>query len=63
MRYAAAAILIFAMVRATYLLYPKDKKSNEAAPHHTSDFYIDESGFIVGVKAFCQLVFDYAKVK
>jgi amidohydrolase len=42
---------------------PKDKKPNEVAPHHTADFYIDESGFIIGVKAFCQLVFDYAKVK
>lgn len=34
-----------------------------AAPHHTPDFYLDESGFYVGVKAFCQLVFDYAKKK
>ena len=30
------------------------------APHHTPDFYIDESGFKLGVKAFCHLVFDYA---
>ena len=42
---------------------PKDKKTSEVAPHHTADFYLDESGFIVGVKAFCQLVFDYGKVK
>ncbi|MCX8019772.1 MAG: amidohydrolase [Chitinophagaceae bacterium] len=31
----------------------------KAAPHHTADFYIDESGFINGIKAFCHLVFDY----
>lgn len=30
------------------------------APHHTADFYIDESGFKLGVKAFCHLVIDYA---
>ncbi len=32
-----------------------------AFPHHTPDFYIDESGFKVGVKAFCNLVFDYGE--
>jgi amidohydrolase len=30
-----------------------------AFPHHTPDFYIDESGFVLGVEAFCNLVFDY----
>jgi amidohydrolase len=30
-----------------------------AYPHHTPDFYIDESGFKLGVKTFCNLVFDY----
>ncbi|WP_394800466.1 amidohydrolase [Joostella atrarenae] len=33
--------------------------STEAAPHHTPDFYIDESGLILGVKAFTQIVNDY----
>jgi amidohydrolase len=28
-------------------------------PHHTADFYLDESGFKLGVKAFCNLVLDY----
>ena len=42
---------------------PKGKKANEVAPHHTPDFYIDELGFTVGVKAFCQLVFDYGNTK
>jgi len=41
----------------------KGKNVNEVAPHHTSDFFIDESGFTVGVKAFCQLVFDYGNAK
>jgi len=30
------------------------------APHHTPDFYIDESGFKLGARTFCNLVFDYA---
>lgn len=42
---------------------PKGTAAKDAGPHHTPDFYLDESGFIVGVKAFCQLVFDYGKVK
>lgn len=42
---------------------PKGKDPKTAPSHHTADFYIDESGFDVGVKAFCQLVFDYAKTK
>ncbi|UBM60986.1 amidohydrolase [Marinilongibacter aquaticus] len=35
------------------------KKPEEVAPHHTPDFYLDESGFVVGVKAFCNLIVDY----
>ena len=35
---------------------PGDK---DPAPHHTPDFKIDDSGLHHGVKAFCQLVFDY----
>ncbi len=42
---------------------PKDIDPKKAAPHHTPDFYIDDSRLDLGVKAFCQLVFDYAKVK
>jgi amidohydrolase len=33
-----------------------------APPHHTADFYIDESAFIVGIEAMTNLVFDYAKM-
>ena len=39
----------------------KGKIANEVSGHHTPDFYLDESGFILGVKAFCNLVFDNAK--
>jgi len=31
----------------------------EAFPHHTPDFYIDESGMLLGVKTFIQLSLDY----
>jgi amidohydrolase len=31
----------------------------EAFPHHTPDFYIDESGLITGVKSLCHLAIDY----
>jgi amidohydrolase len=41
---------------------PKDKKPSEAAPHHTPDFYIDESGFGLGVKALSSLVVDYMEM-
>jgi amidohydrolase len=42
---------------------PKGMDPEKASSHHTPDFFIDESGFDLGVKAFCQLVFDYAKLK
>ncbi len=31
----------------------------QAFPHHTPDFYIDESGMLLGVKTFIQLSLDY----
>lgn len=34
----------------------------KAAPHHTPDFYLDESGFKNGVRAFCNLVFNYSDI-
>lgn len=40
---------------------PKDKKPDETPAHHTPDFYIDESGFSLGVRSFCYLVLDYFK--
>ena len=33
--------------------------ATEAFPHHTPDFYIDESGMLLGVKTFVQLSLDY----
>lgn len=33
--------------------------STEAFPHHTPDFKIDDSGMLLGVKAFTQLTLDY----
>jgi amidohydrolase len=39
-----------------------DKKPEDVAPHHTPDFYLNESGFNVGVQAFCNLVMDYKKL-
>ncbi len=38
---------------------PKGKAVKDAAPHHTPDFFIDDSRLDVGVKAFCNIVFDY----
>ena len=57
--YAAKAPSFFFNVGAL----PKGTDPKNAGPHHTPDFYLDESGFIIGVKAFTQLVFDYNKTK
>jgi metal-dependent amidase/aminoacylase/carboxypeptidase family protein len=38
---------------------PKGKDPALAGPHHTPQFYIDESGFKLGINALCNLVFDY----
>lgn len=38
---------------------PKGKKPEETGPHHTPDFYVDDSGLKTGVKAFVYLVTDY----
>lgn len=37
----------------------KDGDPAKTPAHHTPDFYIDESGMKTGIKAFCNLVFDY----
>jgi len=42
---------------------PKDADPKKAPPHHTANFFIDESGFDAGVKAFCELVLNYKGVK
>ena len=38
---------------------PKGKDPKTTAAHHTPDFYIDDSRLDVGIKAFCNIVFDY----
>jgi len=40
---------------------PKGQDPAKAAPHHTPDFFIDDSRLDVGVKAFCNIVFDFTK--
>lgn len=42
---------------------PKGKESKTAPPHHTADFYVDDSGMKTGVRAFCDLVIDYMNMK
>lgn len=37
----------------------KTPASTEAFPHHTPDFFIDESGLLTGVKAMTHLAIDY----
>ncbi len=38
---------------------PKGKKPEDAAPHHSPDFYIDESCLKLGVRSLSYLVLDY----
>ncbi len=40
---------------------PKGGDPKTVPSHHTPDFYIDDSRLDVGVKAFCNIVFDYTK--
>ena len=40
---------------------PKGNDASKAAPHHTPDFYVDNSGMPAGIKTFCALVFDYMR--
>ncbi|MEO0338494.1 MAG: amidohydrolase [Bacteroidota bacterium] len=38
---------------------PADMDPKEAAPHHTPDFFIDDSGMKLGVRTLCYLTVDY----
>ncbi|OKS89379.1 amidohydrolase [Mucilaginibacter polytrichastri] len=42
---------------------PKGGDPLKAPSHHTPDFYIDESGFTLGVKAMCNLTLEYMTSK
>lgn len=39
---------------------PKGSDPSKVAAHHTPDFFIDDSRLDVGIKAFCNIVFDYS---
>ena len=38
---------------------PKGSDLTKAPPHHTPDFYVDNTGMITGVRALCAIVTDY----
>ena len=38
---------------------PKGADPKETAAHHTPDFYLDESGLLLGVRTFSYLVLEY----
>jgi metal-dependent amidase/aminoacylase/carboxypeptidase family protein len=42
---------------------PLDTPEEDAAPHHTPDFYVDDAGMVYGVKAMSRLVVDYMYMK
>jgi len=42
---------------------PKGKDPLKSPSHHTPDFYIDEGGFVLGVKALANLALDYMAMK
>lgn len=42
---------------------PKGNDPLKAPGHHTPDFFIDDSQLDVGIKAFCNIIFDYARMK
>ena len=41
---------------------PADQEPAEAAPHHTPDFYIDESGLQLGVELYANFALDYLQM-
>lgn len=41
---------------------PKGKDPKTSAPHHTPEFFLDESGFVTGVNAMVNLVVDYMEI-
>ncbi len=45
-----------------FFLGGKPKGSKTPAPHHTPDFFIDESGFTLGVKSLAGLTVDYMEM-
>ena len=41
---------------------PKGKDKNSSAPHHTPEFFIDDSGFKTGLNVLSNLVLDYIEM-
>ena len=41
---------------------PKGKDPKTSAPHHTPEFFIDDSGFKTGLNALCNLAVDYMEM-
>ncbi|MCF2504356.1 amidohydrolase [Dyadobacter sp. CY107] len=41
---------------------PKGKSIEAAAPHHTPDFYVDESSLVLGVRSLSRLATDYLQM-
>jgi amidohydrolase len=42
---------------------PPGQTPEKAAAHHTPDFIVDDSKLYIGIKAFCQMVFDYGRLQ
>lgn len=42
---------------------PKGKDPQTSGPHHTPEFFLDDSSFKTGVNAFCNLVLDYMEMR
>lgn len=40
---------------------PKGLHPDDAAPHHTPDFYVDDSGLLTGIKLMSRMVVDYGE--
>lgn len=38
---------------------PKGQSPESAAPHHTPDFFVDDTGLLLGVRSLCYLAVDY----
>lgn len=40
---------------------PKGMDPAQSAPHHTPDFYVDDSGLLTGIRLMSRMVVDYAE--
>jgi metal-dependent amidase/aminoacylase/carboxypeptidase family protein len=42
---------------------PEGTKTEDSAPHHTPDFFVDDSGMLLGIRTMSNLTLDYMKAK